>query len=293
VKETTVSIAGIDISFLYDEDRSEPGVGDSTNQGEESGGIRFHVHHGPLPDMNPREIIFDSDHTWALFRSDNKYVLQNNTLGSDSSPDIFIVLSSNLTSGDIFLDYDPSYKTDLSDPLGWPLNQILMIYLLSLNRGILFHACGIDDRGDGILFLGNSGHGKSTMGKLWLENQSNILNDDRIVVREKDDQLWMYGTPWHGDLAEWSLKRLPISKIFFLNPGGKNNAIQKNGAEAVSMLLARSFPPFWDQKSMTYTIDLCQRFVDKIPCYELSFEPDSRIVDFIRGIPLEPRDGGK
>jgi hypothetical protein len=234
--------------------------------------------------MDPRETVFDTGHTWALFRSDNKYVLVNNTLGLDSSPDIFVVLNSDLKSGNIIIDRDPSDMTDLSNPLGWPLNQILMIYLLSHGKGILFHACGIDDQGDGVLFLGNSGHGKSTMGNLWLENQCNILNDDRIVVREKDDQFRMYGTPWHGDLAEWSLNELPIRKIFFLNPGGKNTAIPKNGVEAVSMLIARSFPPFWDQKSMTYTMDLCHRLVEKVPCHELSFEPDGRIVDFIRGI---------
>jgi hypothetical protein len=133
--------------------------------------------------------------------------------------------------------------------------------------------------------MGNSGHGKSTMGKLWMENQCDILNDDRIVVRERGDQFWMYGTPWHGDLAEWSLKALPIRKIFFLNPGGKNSAVPKNGAEAVSMLIARSFPPFWDQDSMTYTMDLCHRLVENSPCHELNFEPDGRIVDFIRGMP--------
>jgi hypothetical protein len=284
LKETTVSIAGIDISFLYEEDLSEPGIEDDTSPGKETEGIKLHVHHGPLPDMDSADIIFDSGSTWALFRSDNKYVLQNNPIGPDSSPDIFIVLNSNLTSGDIFLDYDPSYKTDLSDPLGWPLYQILVIYLLSQGRGILFHACGIDDRGNGVLFLGNSGHGKSTMGKLWLEKQCTILNDDRIVVREKSDQFLMYGTPWHGTLAEWTLEELPIRKIFFLNPSGKNSVIPKQGAEAVSKLITRSFPPFWDEKGMAYTMGLCHRLVDKIPCYELRFEPDERIVDFVRGM---------
>ena len=286
MKKKTVSIAGIDISFIYNGDRAEGGLGGATGPGKESEGIELHVHHGPLPAMNSREIIFDTGQTWGLLKSNNKYVLQNNHLGPDSSPDVFIVLNPNSISGDIFLDYDPSYyKTDLSDPLGWPLNQILMIFLLSFNRGILFHACGIDDGGDGVLFLGNSGHGKTTMARLWLEKQFSILNDDRIVVREKEDQFWMYGTPWHGDLDKWSFKGLPIRKIFFLNRRGKNSVVPRNGVEAVSMLIARSFPPFWDQKSMTYTMDLCQRLTSKIPCYELSFEPDVRIVDYVRGMP--------
>jgi len=284
LKETTVSIAGINISFFYDEESSEQGFGGDTKPGKETDHIRFHVHHGSLPDMGSRDIIFDSGQTWALFRGDNKYVLQNNTLGPDSSPDIFIVMDPNLTLGDIIIDRDPPDMTNLSDPLGWPLNQILMIYLLSREKGMLFHACGIDDRGEGVLFMGNSGHGKSTIGKLWLENGCDILNDDRIVIREKEDQFWMYGTPWHGTLDEWSLEAVPIKKIFFLNPGGKNSAVRKNGVEAVSMLIARSFPPFWDQKSMTYTMDLCHRLIDKVPCHELSFEPDERIVDFVRDI---------
>ena len=284
LKESTISIAGIDISFLYDEDRHKPGVRESAKIGIENGSITFQVRHGPLPEMNPREIVFDSGQTWALFRSDNKYVLLNNTLGLDSSPDIFVVLNSDLRSGDIIIDRDPSHKTDRSDPLGWPLNQILMIYLLSLNRGILFHACGIDDGGSGYLFLGNSGHGKTTMARLWSKNQGLVLNDDRIVVREKDDKFWLYGTPWHGDLAEWSSKGVAIRKIFFLSPSGRNSAVPKKGAEAVSMLIARSFPPLWDESGMIYTMNLCQRLISKIPCQRLNFEPDKRIIDFVRRI---------
>ena len=94
----------------------------------------------------------------------------------------------------------------------------------------------------------------------------------------------MYGTPWHGDLADWSLKGVPIRKMFFLVAGTKNSAIPKGGVEAVSMILKRSFPPIWDENGMAYEMDLCDRLVEKIPCYELQFEPDKRIVDFVRGL---------
>ena len=87
-----------------------------------------------------------------------------------------------------------------------------MILLLSLGKGILLHACGIDDDGSGYLFLGNSTDGKSTMAKLWFENHAKVLNDDRIVVKEKDGEFWMYGTPWHGDFKEISPQGLAVQK---------------------------------------------------------------------------------
>ena len=282
--ESTLSIAGINLTFLYDEDLPEPDFEEGPDPVEGADHIRFHVHRGPLPDMGSREVIFDSGEAWALFRSGYKYVLQNNSLGPESSPDVFVVLNSNLISGHIYLNYDPSFKREPSDPLGWPLNQILMIFLLSIHRGILFHACGIDDRGEGLLFLGNSGHGKTTMARLWKNTESSVLNDDRIVVREKGNRFWMFGTPWHGDLATWSSRGVPIHRIFFLKAGEKNAVVPKTGAEAVSMLIARSFPPFWDRKNMAYTVDLCHRLVKKIPCHELRFARDRGVVDFIRGL---------
>ncbi|MGD2124955.1 MAG: hypothetical protein PVG99_02675 [Desulfobacteraceae bacterium] len=283
-----LSIAGIGISFLFDRDLSELRIGEADSPLNErmSEDIRLRVHYGQLPEMKIKEKVFDSGDTWALYRSDEKYVLQNDTLESDSSPDTLVVLESDFKSGEAFINSEPLHQGLLFDPLGYPLNQILVILLLSLGKGIMLHACGIDDRGCGYLFLGHSGHGKSTMAKLWLKNNATILNDDRIIVREKAGKFWMHGTPWHGDFREWSLRSQLIRKMFFLHHGEKNSAFPKQGAEATSMLLTRCFPPIWDKKAMAYTTGLCHRMVNEIPCYELTFEPDKRIVDFVRGIPL-------
>jgi hypothetical protein len=159
-----------------------------------------------------------------------------------------------------------------------------MIMLLSLGRGMLLHGCGIDDGGNGYLFLGNSTHGKSTISRLWSENHATVLNDDRIVVREKDGEFWMYGTPWHGDFREVSPKGMPIRKILFLRHGEKNSAVPKKYAEAISMVLTRCFPPFWDKKGMDYTVGLVHRIISKIPCYELNFVPDREVIQFVRDI---------
>ena len=92
----------------------------------------------------------------------------------------------------------------------------------------------------------------------------------------------MYGTPWHGDFKELSLKGLPIRKIFFLRHSEQNSAVPRKGAEAVSMLLTRSFPPLWDKKGMEFTLKFCAELAKKVPCYELGFVPDESVLDFLK-----------
>jgi hypothetical protein len=283
-KEFTIAIAGIGITFLFDQDLYELDVKHINDQfvTDADDEIRLRTHCGPPPKMDSIEKIFDSGSTWAFYRSNGRHVLQNDALEPGSSPTVFVVLEQGLKSGDVYINHDSFRQNLTTDPLGHPLNQILMILLLSVDKGMIFHACGIDDRGSGYLFLGNSGDGKSAMAKLWFDNDATVLNDDRIVVREKDGEFWMYGTPWHGDFREISSEGLPIQKIFFLRHGEKNSAAPKDGTAAVTMLLTRSFPPLWDKNGMTFTTDLCHHVVNKIPCYELSFAPDAGIVDFIR-----------
>ena len=285
LKEFTIGIAGIGLSFLFDQNLSESGVEDIyyefiTDIRPET---KLRVHHDSFPEKSRGKKIFDSGSTWSLFGDQGKYVLQDSSFDSDSLPNQLVILESDFKSGDIYINYELD-KNILSDPLGYPLNQVLMILLLSRCKGVMLHACGIDDRDYGYLFLGNSGHGKSTIARLWSENKATVLNDDRIIVREINGELLMFGTPWHGDFKEVSSKGLPIRKLFFLRHGEKNSVVPKNGAEAVLMLLTRCFPPIWDKKGMEYTMGLCHRLVHKIPCYEFSFEPDRKIVDFVKNI---------
>jgi hypothetical protein len=274
------------ISFLFDQSLSELDVEDIHDVflTSISDGIKLRVHYGHPPKMDRIEKIFDSGTTWAFYRSNGRYVLQNAALRRRSSPTVLAILEQGLTSGEIYISHTSIQQHLPPDPLGHPLNQILMILLLSLGKGVLFHACGVADEGSGYLFLGNSGDGKSTMAKLWFDSHATVLNDDRIVVREKEGAFWMYGTPWHGDFRELSPIGLPIQKIFFLRRGEENKVVLKNGAEAASMLLTRSFPPLWDHEGMAFTMGLCHRIVSKIPCYELSFVPDAGIVDFVRSV---------
>lgn len=286
MKKFTICIADIGISFLFDRDISGYEIDDFKAKfiKDTSADIKLRIYNDGFPEWKKRRNIFDSASTWSLFTSQGKFVLQDCSFKSRSLPDKFVVLESDFQSGKIYVKNDESPQDLFPDPLGYPLNQALMIALLPRFGGMMFHACGIDDGGYGYLFIGNSTDGKSTMAKLWFENKVPVLNDDRIIVREKDRELWMYGTPWHGEFREVSSRGLLIRKLFFLRHGNRNSVVPKEGREAVSMLLTRCFPPFWDKNGMANSIELCQFITEKIPCYELNFVPNKKIITFVRDV---------
>jgi len=92
----------------------------------------------------------------------------------------------------------------------------------------------------------------------------------------------MYGTPWHGDYTGVAPHGVPLEKIFFLNHASENSAQQVKGVNAASKLVARAFPPLWDQEGMAFSLDFCADLVKNVPCYELGFVPSGDVMDFVR-----------
>ena len=225
--------------------------------------------------------IFDSEGPWSLYRINGKHAIVCGDSVSGSLPSRVALFDDDIQYVEINSETERLPNGLLPDPLQYPLAEVLMICLLAQGRGILVHACGIDDGGYGYLFAGNSTHGKTTMAKLW-KDQSIILNDDRIVIRKRDGQFWMYGTPWHGEYTGVSPQGVPVEKIFFLRHSESHGIEKINGAGAASMVLARSFPPLWDSKCMKFTIDFCSQLISAVPCYRLNFKPDESVIDFIR-----------
>ena len=67
---------------------------------------------------------------------------------------------------------------------------------------ILYHGSVIAVDGQGYLFTAKSGTGKSTHTALWRElfgERAVMVNDDKPLLRVKDDQVTVYGTPWNGN----------------------------------------------------------------------------------------------
>ena len=246
--------------------------------------IVLRVHYSYSPKCNFKERAFDTNSLWKLYYEDSKHILW---LGPSESPfpDRLVFFDPDFKSGDIYVFPTESNKNLLLNPLHYPLDQLLMVNLLSKGRGITIHACGIIDHENGIIFAGKSEAGKSTIANLWKgRGRVTILSDDRIIIRKIDGRFWMYGTPWHGDAKVCSPEKAPLEKIFVLKHAKKNKVKKMSPIDATSRLIVCSFPTFWNKKGMDFTLNFCAELAGQVPCYELGFLPDKGVIDLIKSI---------
>lgn len=106
--------------------------------------------------------------------------------------------------------------------------------------GIALHASVVVKDGDGYLFMGKSGTGKSTHGALWMENipGTELLNDDNPVVRVTGNgDLKVYGTPWSGKTPCYKNRGVKVKGMVLLKQASVNQFEERRGVRAFAMLL--------------------------------------------------------
>jgi hypothetical protein len=239
--------------------------------------IQLRMHLG-APQLKVGEKIFESSPIWTLYRQGENFIIK--LFEKMNGRKRILIAPRDFTSAELyFTDPDGSFN----DPFFGPIIELLMVNYLTRVGSIIVHSCGINYHGKGILFVGESGAGKSTLTRIWnKEDGVEILSDDRIIIRKIDDRYWMYGTPWHGDAHFASPAKIKLEKIFFIKHGQANSARAVSGSFPVLQFLKASFPPYWDKNCMEFAMEFFNDLVAAVPCSELSFVPDSKIVEFVK-----------
>jgi hypothetical protein len=230
-------------------------------------------------------MLFDSGGVWQLRWSDGEFLFtfQSSVFGPE--PYKIARFNRSFTAGDVRL-YRPHFEHHPSAtlfPLQYPLDELVMIHVLSQGKGVEVHGCGLlDGAGRAHVFVGQSGAGKSTLARLLLDHPGvTLLSDERVVLRTDRDRIAVYGTPWQGDAHFASPLSGDLATLFFLNQGPAHAAVPTGGSLAVARLLACSFLPFHNTEAVDGTMTAVEQVTRKTPCYDLWFAPDPSVLDVL------------
>jgi hypothetical protein len=231
------------------------------------------------------DVLFDSGGAWQLLQSNSEFLFTFRSSTGGPVPYKTARFNPTFTSGDVQLsrrhfDRQPS---DAVYPLEYPLDELLMIHLLSQGRGVEIHGCGIlDAAGRGYVFAGQSGAGKSTMARLWVNQPGvTLLSDERVVLRTDRDRITIHGTPWHGDAMLVSPLSGKLAGVFLLNHSASHAVVPTGGSRAAAQLLACSFMPFHSAEAVDRTTRAMEQVINRVPCHHLWFAPDRSVIDVL------------
>lgn len=159
--------------------------------------------------------------------------------------------------------------------------RVIFSFLLIRKKGCLMHSSSIIYNGTGILFIGVSGAGKTTIAHLNKDNC--ILSDEISSISYKENSYFIHGNTFFSDNDELGPNRESrLDQIFVLNKADHNaiGPIQKN--QSFSHII-RNIMCFVKDRSfadliMENTLDL----INNVKIHNLYFLPDIDVYDVIK-----------
>lgn len=140
------------------------------------------------------------------------------------------------------------------------------------------HSSVVVCEGKAVMCLGESGTGKSTHTRLWLENiaGTHLLNDDSPIVSLVGDEVRVFGSPWSGKSDCYLQESYPIAGLLRLEQR-KENSIRRLGVVESFTALQPSCPPSLakDEHCMDLLVEYISKVIERVPAYRMGCLPDA------------------
>ena len=158
---------------------------------------------------------------------------------------------------------------------------LAMLSLCLLKQDVLIvHASLVDLNGEGILFIGKSGIGKTTQAEQWANYRNAIIiNGDHVFIRKFVDGFWAYGSPWHGSSPYCENSKSKLRAIVALKQSSANQITRIYGTDAVLEAERSVFLPRWRKDDLSAALDIFSDLMNRIPVYLLECRIDKEAVD--------------
>lgn len=249
--------------------------------------ININLELNNIPETKNMSKICDTGQSWTMFMNNDEYFLTLSPPALENKP-VWLARfnrdfkKATIYCGDMFL-HKIDNRTILTNPVCYPLDQLLFMYILAQKEGAMIHAAGLCFRDKGYIFPGKSGAGKSTISRQLNElDDYEFLSDDRIIVRKMDKTFKAFGTPWSGEAGIAVNKNVKLSGIFFISQASYNKIEEIKPQKAMESLLPVVSIPWYDKEVLVKILDFCEDLTSNVPAYELYFKPDIEVADVFK-----------
>ena len=225
---------------------------------------------------SPGPCLFDSGLTWRLHAENDGYTI---CMRRGKSGDVYqmLQLSPDFTTGSLYAPFELTDATRGFLSMDGALFQLWASFLLTRHNGAVLHALGVKRDGQAHLFMGPSGAGKSTLAQLIADaDAGEILSDDRIIVRQTQDTVAAYGTPWNGDRHHHTADLAPICAIYFLTQAPVCALTEIPASDAAARLFASASVAGWPvMHAMQTVLAVTSAAAKSARRYQFGFTPDN------------------
>lgn len=139
------------------------------------------------------------------------------------------------------------------------------------------HSSVIVKDGRAVMFLGESGTGKSTHTRLWRETieGATLLNDDSPFVGVENGRAVVYGSPWSGKTPCYKAECYPLLAVVRLSQAPHNRIRPLRGVQAIGALLPSLPPAFaFDAELEEHTLATLSAMLRGVKAYHLECLPN-------------------
>ena len=141
---------------------------------------------------------------------------------------------------------------------------------------VAIHSSCIVYKDKAILFLGESGTGKSTHSRMWRTALEGVvlMNDDHPVLRAEDGTVTAYGSPWSGKTPCYKNISAPLGGIIRIVRAPHNRAVRLSPIQAYASLMTSCSGMTWDRTLADGKNATMQGIISSVPCWVMECLPD-------------------
>lgn len=141
---------------------------------------------------------------------------------------------------------------------------------------VSLHAACVEDGSCAVCFTGDSGVGKSTRAKTWVEALgAEFISGDRPAIRLEESGSVACGVPWDGKEQIFRNVERPLRAILEVRRAPFTRLRRLSAEQAYRVLVRQCFIPMWDPDTAALAMVNVKRLCRITPVYRLFCGPDA------------------